>query len=95
LDESFEDMWHYHGKWFGAMWPSRGLTRGTLLLVMVVGFKILWGLWGSNPGPPIHTIAFANSVLPTYNTLILVIYMILYILKFICFMVGAGGRARA
>jgi hypothetical protein len=29
-DEWDEDTWHYHGEWFGAMWPRHGLPRGTM-----------------------------------------------------------------
>jgi hypothetical protein len=41
------DTWHYFGKWFGATWPSRGLPRGTLLLVWL--FKSLWSPPDSTP----------------------------------------------
>jgi hypothetical protein len=73
---------------YGATWPSHGLPRGTLLLV--VGLKFMESV-GIEPqtSPPVQT--FAKSALPTYHIVLLVKYMVLNIFKFKLFNSWRGG----
>jgi hypothetical protein len=61
--ESYLDTWHIFYQWEGATWPRHGLPRGTVFGLVV---KIIWSLWGSDPGPPalvegLHTAWATNS----------------------------------
>jgi hypothetical protein len=66
-------------QWFGATWPSHGLSRGTLLLV--VGLKVMESM-GIKPqtSPPCK--AFAKSALPMRHHSSSYYVMVLNILKF-------------
>jgi hypothetical protein len=69
----------YYVQWFGATWPSRGLPRGTLLLV--VGLKVMESV-GIEPqtSPPYKY--FANLALPMQHHSSSYYVMVLKLLKF-------------
>jgi hypothetical protein len=53
VDEPVIDTWHVWVGCWCATWPSHGLPRGTLWLVVRFICKILWCARESNPRPPI------------------------------------------
>jgi hypothetical protein len=80
LGESHCDTWHLLGKWHGATWPSHGLPRGTVELV--IGSK-LYGVHGVRTVdllPPCSALAMAAR--PARHSLFLVSHMVFIVFEF-------------
>jgi hypothetical protein len=69
------DMWHHFGLWYGATWPSHGLPRGTVVLVVGL-FQNFMESVGVEPWTSPWCKALAMAALPTRHTVFLINYMI-------------------
>jgi len=58
------------------------LSRGTPVLAIGCCFKIVWGLWGSNPRPPLWLRALVECGLPLTHMVFLIMYAGFYLFKF-------------